>query len=267
MEAHLRLNLGVYCDDIVLVDSIAIATSRTIPDIYWNYAYVRNGEPFDDALLTTARSALKAAGRPPTLWQDSEQPIPEGWTIKSKEAWMWLGADKWSALTSQRPRSARSLAGVGSTEDENDLEIKAMATPSEDMQRVFEDAYSSGGAPGDVGYFQLPLEYGQAYLHGRVKLPTTVRHFSGYLHGQCVAIATVGLWNSVGGLYSVATLHGFRRKGLGRRLSYEATRWAMEHGATGVVLQTEADSAVESLYRDLGYKRTHVGVLLGSSES
>lgn len=130
------------------------------------------------------------------------------------------------------------------------------------MCQVFQDAYSSGGEAGDVGYFQLPEEYGYVYAKARGVEPTILRQFAGYLNGQCVCIGTAAVWNGFGGLYSVATRHGFRRRGFAVELSRVATDWAVKNGAKGVMLQTEAASAVESLYKGLGYERSYIGLLL-----
>lgn len=249
MNAHVNLNIGVYFDNLANLAEIAVATSRIIPDIYWNYAYTKDGTPFDDSRLSTAISNLRAFGRSPAVWQPSDQSLPKGWIVGSQEAWMWLQAQDWSFNRTE----VLGESGYIVTESSN---------PSEEMRQVFEDAYSSGEAEGDVGYFQLPKEYGDAYGEARGSDSTVLRQFSGYLDGQCVCIGTAAVWNGFGGLYSVATRHGFRRRGFAVKLSRVATDWAIKNGATGVMLQTEADSAVESLYQGLGYRRSHIGLLL-----
>ena len=80
--------------------------------------------------------------------------------------------------------------------------------------------------------------------------------------GRCVAVGSAGVWNGIGGLYSVATRHDVRRRGLGADLSTAATQWAFEHGARGVLLQTVPHSGVEKLYASLGYRASYIGRLL-----
>ena len=94
------------------------------------------------------------------------------------------------------------------------------------------------------------------------KSPAQMRHFAAYLDGTCVAIATVVIWLQYAGLYSVATHHDYRRRGLGREISRVASLWAIQQNVAGMLLQTEADSVVEKMYTELGYQRTHVGLLV-----
>lgn len=255
MEAHVHLNLGVYFDDVTLTNQLVVASSRTIPDLYWNYAYMADGSSFDKTSLLSATAALRAVGRDPVVFQLAEAPLPEGWTVRSEETWMWI--DRTAARSLQVTERQPSR-----------LQIRDLSTPTPEMRAVFEDAYSSGSASeSEEGYFQLPLAYGEAYSHSAIHPPALQRHFAGWIDGECVVIASVSVWMGMGGLYSVGTRHDARRRGYGRELSRLATQWAMEHGAKGVLLQTTADSAVELMYRELGYSRTHLGVLAAPEDS
>lgn len=247
MEAHIHLNLGIYFDNTEGEDGVNIATSRLIPDMYWNYGYSPEGASFTEAQLGSLSSKLRQLGREPMIWQLEGKPIPPGWEICGKDAWMWLDRKDWKYKRNS---------------DHDHLSIHLVRKPDIAMQRVFEDAMSSGTNPEDIGYFDLPKEYSTAYLQAKLTPPATCIHLSGYAEEVCASIATMGIWNDIGGLYSVATAHEFRRRGYALHISYEATRWAFEQGAKGVLLQTEADSPVEELYAKLGYKRTHIGYLL-----
>ena len=88
MNAHVNLNIGVYFDNLATLNEISVATSRVIPDIYWNYAYTQDGAPFDDYRLSAVISNLGDFGRPPAVWQPSDQSLPKGWVVAREDAWM-----------------------------------------------------------------------------------------------------------------------------------------------------------------------------------
>ena len=253
MEAHIYLNMGIYFTNYFIVEDIGVVTSRMIPDLYWNFAFTGSLVPFNTKQLSLATSQLQSLARKPTVWQLSSFPIPDTWSVQSKEAWLWLDASEW--------RPPRAQATV------DQLVIKDAAVPTAMMRGVFENAYSSGGTPGDIGYFMLPPQYGEAYETGRPEAPTVQRHFSGWLGDTCVAVGTASIWRKIGGIYSVATHRDYRRRGFAKTLSSSATTWAIKHGALGVMLQTEADSPVEIMYKHLGYARTHIGYLLAQDNA
>lgn|ERR1017187_4040743 len=246
MAAHVRMNLGVFFSDVAVADSLTVATSRTIPDFYWNYAYTNDGRQFERESLDQTVRAMKKVGRQPAIWQLAAQHVPSGWQVTTQEAWMWLDRD-------------RQFATSGNTNLVfEQLESHAQPTPA--MLDVFLEAYSSG--VGDAGYFALPPEYGQAYMAAQPTPPASIQHFAGMIAGQCGAIASASLCDGVGGIYSVATRHALRRRGFGRAISSIAVDWLFLQGARGILLQTEAGSPVEAMYQSLGFETLHVGALL-----
>jgi GNAT superfamily N-acetyltransferase len=146
--------------------------------------------------------------------------------------------------------------------EQGEVQLITTDRPNAGMRVVFDNAYSSGGSPGDVGYFSLPSEYGDAFENGHPTPPCTHRHFAAYIDGKCVGVGTACLNGDIAGIYSVATHRSFRRRGVGTLISAEASRWALKHAAKGIVLQTEADSPVEQMYLQLGFKRSFLGTLL-----
>jgi len=248
MDAHIHLNLDVYFSNISSFDRIKIATSEIIEDHYWNYAFTCDGAPFNEDELEVATVALKKSNRHSVIWQPSDRERPSGWTPISEEAWMWISSSNWA-------KHVWKEAPAG-------FNVQAVSQATTSMREVFEDAYGSGKSEGEVGYFCLPPEYGNAYIRAVGRKPAKFQHFTGVVDGNCVAIGTASIWNGIGGIYSVGTCHSYRRLGFGRFLSQYATDWAIENGASGVLLQTIADSPVENMYNQLGYRRTHSGVLL-----
>ena len=220
LEAHIKLNTGSFFIERVIEGSRVSAVTSTIKDVYWNFAYSKIDQPFHQEQIVEAAALLASVNRRCRLWQPEYHSVPDGWVVRSRETWMWAAADEWQRDFGGAPRK-----GV--------LEIREVENPTVEMQRVFVDAYSSEAQEGDIGYFELPPEYAKAYVNGIVSPLVHERHFAGYIDDVCVAIASIVVADGVAGLYSVATLHGFRMRGFGNEITRTALRWVFNGGAYG----------------------------------
>jgi N-acetylglutamate synthase len=60
------------------------------------------------------------------------------------------------------------------------------------------------------------------------------------------------------GLFSVATAHHARRRGVAQAIVHALTRWAAQHGAARIYVQVEADNEpAHALYARAGFTRSH----------
>jgi len=248
INAHIHLNLGVYFDRYDPGNDFCVATSLRIKDYYWNFAFRNDGQSFDDSALEKVEKTLSSLDRGPAVYLLAAEPIPPGWSVQDEEAWMIVGPDSLKS-------SADDRAG-------EQLQFRELDRPLSEMREVFEDAYSSETTDDDIGYFRLPPEYGDVYEHSALRPPATLCHLGGWWDGKCVTVATIAVWNGIGGVYSVATAHKSRRHGFGKAISRYATKWAFRNGATAVLLQTAANSEVERMYQTLGFCRTHLGAFV-----
>lgn len=248
MESHVRMNLGVYFSEVQSIDQVHIATSKTIKDFYWNYAFSSTSAAVSTPDLAKVVEFLRRYERTPAIWQRSQEPVPEGWSIQSREAWMWQEREDWTPPMSAVPGA--------------EVEIRLSPSPNQAMRDVFQDAYGSGVSEGDVGYYELPVEYSQAYLDAEARPPVKICQLGAWKGNICVAIATSCVDHNLGGIYSVATAHSYRNHGYGKLLSQHAANWAFQNGAEGVFLQTTVDSPVEKLYSAIGFTTLFVGELL-----
>jgi GNAT superfamily N-acetyltransferase len=250
MRYHLAANMGIYfdgCDE--LSDDLRYCWSQSIADFYWNYGFSLEARPASEADTRDIVTAAQKHGRAPAIWQLTQQAIPQGWSSASEEAWMT--ADLASLKSIPRPKFAVKI------------EIHDQPTPA--MVAVFSDAYSTEGSPSDVGYFALPPEYVTRFAEGRSRPPASSYAVSASVDGQAVAVASICLVERVVGLYSVATTHSWRRRGLGKYISGQALELARDRGSNRAFLQTESDSVVEEMYHSIGFSRRFVGRLLVQS--
>lgn len=127
---------------------------------------------------------------------------------------------------------------------------------ADDLMRVFDLAHS-GDTDGVFG--ALPPSYMRC-LRRAIGRPHTT-HFVGYLDDEAVCIASAARDGDLVGLYNVATIPEYRRRGLARRITARVMEWALGlrgAGNTAVFLQTVADSDVERLYESFGFERVYL---------
>ena len=139
-----------------------------------------------------------------------------------------------------------------------------MVATSQDLQvfvRAFRSAYGSEDSD-NTGYSDLPDEYPEALLESAPPGGVNVYHFVGLINDSPVSIASVYCAPPYAGLYNVGTVHSARKRGLGRLLSQSAVNHAFDSGCSTVVLQTEANSPVETMYSKMGFDRAFVGEFL-----
>jgi ribosomal protein S18 acetylase RimI-like enzyme len=104
--------------------------------------------------------------------------------------------------------------------------------------------------------FNIPNHASEAifdsFLGVGFSLSQPVQHFMGVINGKAVATSTLFLGAGVAGIFNVATLPEFRRKGLGEALTIAPLLQARAQGYRFAVLESSRDGL--SLYRRLGFK-------------
>lgn len=246
IQQHVSANLGIYFDaDSQISDRMHYASSMKIRDFYWNFAYRWDERHISESEAQVVCESAQAHDRTPAAWGLQGTEFPTGWHVASTETWMIAHSDV--------IRDAFTPPGIS-------LSIADCVT--DDMVDVFNDAYSSGGDPTSVGYFELPDEYGEAFRESSPKYPARAILVRADEGETCVGVATLVILGDYAGLYSVATRRSHRRQGVGRAVSGAALREGRASGALHFFLQTEPDSPVEEMYQSLGFERAFLGELI-----
>lgn len=246
IQKHVSANLGIYFDtDSQISDAMHYASSSQIRDYYWNFAYRWDERHVSETEAAVVRESAQAQDRTPAAWGRHGTELPTGWRVASTETWMIARFD-----------------GIRDGDTPADISISIADHVTDEMVDVFNDAYSSGGDPTSVGYFELPMEYGEAFRGTSPQSPARAILVRADEGGTCVGIATLVILGDFAGLYSVATRRSHRRSGVGRAVSGAALREGRAMGAQHCFLQTEPDSPVEEMYQSLGFKRAFLGELI-----
>jgi GNAT superfamily N-acetyltransferase len=101
--------------------------------------------------------------------------------------------------------------------------------------------------------FDLPSEAAAGWLAGMdFAAQQPLRHYLGSMEGVPVAISSLCLAAGVAGIYSVATLPPFRRRGIGAAMTLAPLREAQTQGYRTGILQASAQGF--TLYARLGFR-------------
>jgi ribosomal protein S18 acetylase RimI-like enzyme len=124
--------------------------------------------------------------------------------------------------------------------------LEVWVVTDEEMLRTWAHAFTLGyGLPPDweSSVYDLQKILGFGF---------PVRNYLGYLHGKPVATSSVFFGGGVAGIYSVSTVPGARRKGIGAALTLRPLHNAREMGYRIGVLQS-SDMGF-NIYQRLGFK-------------
>ncbi|MTE13978.1 GNAT family N-acetyltransferase [Nocardia sp. CT2-14] len=154
-----------------------------------------------------------------------------------------LTASGWSA-TSTEPALHRPLLQLPRTRP-GELELRLVCTPGQVMD--FATVLSGTWDPPDT----LIPRFFAAVTPGILTADCRARYLVGYLDGRPACTAEVFLSTDVAGIYNVATLPEYRRRGHARTMTTAALHAAHDAGYHHAVVQ--AGAATESLCRELGF--------------
>lgn len=100
--------------------------------------------------------------------------------------------------------------------------------------------------------FRLPVEAARPFAPTSLLGRPFIRHFTGFAGADAVATSVVHLHEGAAGVFSVATLPAFRRKGYGEAMTARALRWAAEQGCSLAYLQASAMGL--PIYERMGFE-------------
>jgi GNAT superfamily N-acetyltransferase len=243
--------------------SLFSAGEITDPD--WNHAGLVALDPARlGAMLALAKRYFHARGLPAAVAvspfsepRDLEARLVDlGFVPCFRHGWHFVGRRPGGRRPGSTPVPAVALP--------DGSEIRAVANEG-DMRafvEVFETVYSVDLETGEPE--ELPRGYGQALL-GSFREPRSdvdVVHYLATVGGEPAGIATAIHGETMSGLYNLAVLPGFRRRGLGGALVRRRALDALTRGREAVFLQTEGESVARRLVRHGFTKRfTTVGLV------
>lgn len=100
--------------------------------------------------------------------------------------------------------------------------------------------------------FAMPVEIARGLFSARVIGMAGTTVFVGYLHGEPVCTSLVSVTGDTAGVYNVATLPEYRRRGLGEAATWGALRSVTDAGVSIATLQ--ASDMGRPIYERMGFR-------------
>jgi ribosomal protein S18 acetylase RimI-like enzyme len=125
---------------------------------------------------------------------------------------------------------------------QSQLRVRPVET-REDLAHFQETAFAG---------FGLPAAAGSQFLTEQLWARPNLRFYLGTIGGEPACTSALVTTESVAGIYWVATLEAFRRRGLGEAITWEAVRGGIDAGCDVASLQ--ASVLGEPVYRRMGFE-------------
>jgi ribosomal protein S18 acetylase RimI-like enzyme len=100
--------------------------------------------------------------------------------------------------------------------------------------------------------FGMPPELGRAFVSPGMLSLTDVSLYTGFVDGEAVATSALFMNNHVAGVYNVATLDAYRRRGFGEAITWHAVQEGMQAGCQMASLQ--ASEMGKPVYARMGFR-------------
>jgi ribosomal protein S18 acetylase RimI-like enzyme len=260
VEAHGSFVAALYGGDIEERDGWYLMRNRHVDEPEWNHAgrvRLADGGALE-AMLATARAALRAAGRSLTVVADPCQ-VPadldamlraDGWEEAFRHSGLIWPAGNLPAGSFAWPEAARVTELASRAGTAAPIERESLSS-LEAFVSVFEEAFA------EVAEGHLSRGYRTAFpasLEPRVA-GVEVVHTLVRVEGEPAAIGSRALGGGVAGLYNLGVAPRFRRLGLGGAITLHRVAAAQAAGCDVVYLLTE-DLRVEASQRRRGFEKS-----------
>jgi len=241
VRSHLEVALGSFLTALYREPDWIGGCSDHIDDAFWNFIVPLRGEPegLDDVLAFFDR-----LDRTPTLWGEPE-------LLEQVQA--HCGMDELdTAFTDAWMVSDGDMAAPGQA-----YEYRSVSSPEAKalFLEIFGQAFGESDDP-DQPYSDL----GQGY-HTGIRRALDGDWGSGqsenilvYHDGEPTSIGTLAVHDGTAFIYNIATRPEHQGQGLGTATTRYIVQQARRYDPDRIVLQTEADSHVQSFYADLGFE-------------
>lgn len=245
-RSHYLMQLGTYFTELVDLTSVRLAHTSYLADQWYNQAYdimIQPGEDTDRVIKAVEEHFLARDRAPFFYLTPSTSPenfadilIARGYVLADEEAWMF-----YNGLANERPETAP-----------NGITVTPVTTESE--FKIFTDLYAEGLPGPEVRNYIREVADSFHFSPGAVRI---VHYFACFEDAPAGIVSWFGL-GKYAGVYDVATIEKYQRKGIMTALVSRAVQDAQSQGAKHVFLQTGKGDDSEAALRRVGFQTEFV---------
>ena len=245
LENHFELQKGMFFSEKMTFKTFEIFKSNVIDDSFWNYACIKDNY-ISENQISIIETTFGEMNRTPCICLFGEQISETNIALLQNQSYQEEMTESWMVFNNDL-----------SFKVDYDVDRVKDSKRFDDFKTVFVKAYGGEKTP-EQPYGELPETYIKC-LDNSFNNFDNFFHFIIYDNHFPVSIATLCYKDGIGGIYSVGTNPEFRGKGYGSAITRACIKKWKELGGTLLLLQTETDSKVESLYSKLGFNKVFVG--------
>lgn len=238
---------GMFFDNKEENDNYILCTSKIMDDYFWNLAYLKN--KIDNNILLEIENKLKRIncipcmyiGKDDSSFDDNKKLLLDnGYQLKDTDVFMILKDYKNIDIK-------LNIKVVEKENEYNDFMKVLSSAYNDNVENSDENVYE--GAVTKCYYDAIKNSIGNGKTY----------HIIGYNDDDIpVSVATLNIYNGIGGINNVGTRQGYWNKGYSKQVLSFLINLFKEKGGKDLLLCTEYQSKNQTYYEKLGFKEIYV---------
>lgn len=238
---------GMFFDNKEENDNYILCASKIMDDYFWNLAYLKN--KIDNNILLEIENKLKRIncipcmyiGKDDSSFDDNKKLLLDnGYQLKDTDVFMILKDYKNIDIK-------LNIKVVEKENEYNDFMKVLSSAYNDNVENSDENVYE--GAVTKCYYDAIKNSIGNGKTY----------HIIGYNDDDIpVSVATLNIYNGIGGINNVGTRQGYWNKGYSKQVLSFLINLFKEKGGKDLLLCTEYQSKNQTYYEKLGFKEIYV---------
>ena len=238
---------GMFFDKKEETDSYILCTSETMDDVFWNLAYLKNKA--DNNIVFEIENKLKEIDRKPCMYigrddeffEDNKKLLLDmNYEIEDTDVFMILNDYKNTDIK-------LNIKVVESEKEYNDFMKVLSSAYNDNLENSEENVYADAVTKCYYDAVKNSIGNGKTY------------HIIGYNEDNIpVSVATLNIYNGIGGINNVGTRQGYWNRGYSKQVLSYLINLFKEKDGTDLLLCTEYQSKNQTYYEKLGFKEIYV---------
>lgn len=238
---------GMFFDNKEENDNYILCTSKIMDDYFWNLAYLKN--KIDNNILLEIENKLKRINCIPCMYiGKDDSSFDDNKKLLLDNGYQLKDTDVFMILKDYKNIDIKLNIKVVEKENEYNDFMKVLSSAYNDkVENSDENVYEGAVTKCYYDAIKNSIDNGKTY------------HIIGYNDDDIpVSVATLNIYNGIGGINNVGTRQGYWNKGYSKQVLSFLINLFKEKGGKDLLLCTEYQSKNQTYYEKLGFKEIYV---------
>lgn len=246
LDMQFNLLKGMFFEKKEENEKYILCTSTLMDDTFWNLAYLKS--KIYEADILEIESKLSKKNRIPCLYigrddiyykENKELILDNGYRINDTDVFMIL--DKYKDVDVNI-----RVKIVENEKEYNDFMKVLSSAYNDNIENAKENVYADAVTKCYYDAVKMSINKGKTY------------HIIGYDNNMPVSVATLNIFNEIGGINNVGTAQGYWNKGYSKQVLTYLIKLFKEKGGKDLLLCTEYYSKNQTYYEKLGFREIYI---------